>query len=156
MIRWVGQPAQFVRRLNRRTGQVEVDVDYKFESKREIASARTIRTLRPRAHENDKAGVEGLSRTYHWGPVAPYLAEVLPSDWAIIQATAVGDRFEDVTDHQGRLGSRTIKGYYRDRMIRKLDDPLHAGAVAMANKRLGLPAKLILPPGVELAEDDEG
>jgi len=154
---WVGQPPRYVARRDATTGKVERSIDYGFERNREVPYANaSVRSLRPPVNERDKAALPGLSRTYHWGPGAPFLAEVLPADAdLILNHPTIGSRFVDVTDHKGPLGSRTIKGHYRAGLVRGLEDPLHQPSVDIINKRLGIGPKIILPPGVTIDDDDD-
>jgi hypothetical protein len=117
LIRWIGEPARFITR-RRRDGTVDRAVDYEFEREREAPSnGHSVRII-------DPAHIPGLSRSYHWGPSAPFVAEVKPKDAELILASSSGHVFRDVTD-ESHVGRMTRKQLNSSGLVRRLEDPLY-------------------------------
>lgn len=109
IIRWKGEPVRTVQR-RLRNGTIVRTVDWDFEPQREAQyDGTSVRSVRP-------ASFPGLSRTYHFGPRAPWLAELYAADAALILESDVGFKFQDVTGDAA----------YDGKPIRRLSDPLHA------------------------------
>ena len=127
LLQWIGEPPRY---LTRRTkdGKVDKQIDYTFESGREAPTPNhSVRSLRP-------ASLPGLSRTYHWGPNYPFVAEVLAPDAELILSSSEGAKFRDVTDEK-KFGTRTMKSVMEAGLIRRLDDSLHQPTVDRLKSR---------------------
>lgn len=100
MIEWVGQPSIFDDprvihgRITGKIGEAELRILRVAASKRLYrVDGAVVRELRP-----DQ--VEGLSKTYRWGPdPGSYVQPMSESDWALIRALPFdAKQFRDVTD----------------------------------------------------------
>lgn len=117
LVQWIGEPPRFITRKTK-DGKTDRSIDYEFEREREAPTPNhSVRSLRP-------ASLPGLTRTYHWGPQWPFIAEMIASDAELVLSSSEGAKFRDVTD-ETKLGKHTMKSLLKDGKIRRLNDPLH-------------------------------
>jgi len=132
LIRWVGEAPRFKKVRDRKTGRIREVIDEDFERTRDAPGYENTSTksMRP-------AHVPGMSRSYHWGPKKPHLAEMHAADWMLLAALPAARLFRDVTDdyireigENGEIGE--IVGHkYAGRPVRRLADPLNPKTLQM-------------------------